>query len=115
MVREGGDSSQLAVAHALAGCHGPTLDGRAGRRGPGGAATQFIREHGCDGIRAGDVVIAEHREAASRGQCVVDKEHMAELWRVTDEQTARPPAGGAAAAGPDVMRADLTRYEEVAG
>lgn len=65
-------------------------------------------------VRAGDVVIAEHREAAARGQCVVDKEHLAELWRVTNEQTARPPAGGTAV-GPDVMRADLGRYEEVNG
>jgi hypothetical protein len=41
-------------------------------------------------IRAGDVVIAEHREAAQSGQCIAAREHIAELWRITDEQIARP-------------------------
>ena len=42
-------------------------------------------------IRAGDAVIAEHREAAEPGQCIADPAHIAELWRFTNEHVRRPP------------------------
>lgn len=65
-------------------------------------------------IRAGDAVIAEHREAAQPGQCIAAREHIAELWRITHEQVARPPRPGLLpAAAPEVQRVDLRIYEEI--
>lgn len=65
-------------------------------------------------IRAGEAVIAEHREAAQPGQCIAAREHIAELWRITHEQVAKPPRP---ARLPDtereVQRVDLRIYEEV--
>jgi transposase len=65
-------------------------------------------------IRAGDTVIAEHREAAEPGQCVADPGHIAELWKFTNEHVRRPPhpAAPLIAAAP-VQRVDLRLYEEV--
>ena len=34
--------------------------------------------------------IAEHPQAARSGQCIVDKEHIAELWRITNEHISAP-------------------------
>jgi hypothetical protein len=65
-------------------------------------------------IRAGDAVIAEHREAALPGQCIAARDHIAELWRITHEQVARPPRPAPLlAAEPEVQRVDLRTYEEV--
>jgi transposase len=65
-------------------------------------------------IRAGEAVIAEHREAAQPGQCIAARDHIAELWRITHEQVAKPPRPGPlAAAAPEVQRVDLRTYEEV--
>lgn len=44
-------------------------------------------------IRSADVVIAEHQEAAASGQCVVNKEHLAELWKLIESQTPKPDDG----------------------
>lgn len=65
-------------------------------------------------VRAGDTVIAEHREAARPGQCVVAREHIEELWKVTAEQV-KPPADPSRSltAGPQVVRVDLRAFEEV--
>lgn len=41
-------------------------------------------------VRADDVVIAEHPKAARAGQSIVHKEHIAELWKITEEQTRLP-------------------------
>lgn len=67
-------------------------------------------------VRSGEAVIAEHREALKAGQAIVAREHLAELWRLTAEQTALP----AAPAGPrwhlrftpDVEQVPLQRFEE---
>lgn len=65
-------------------------------------------------IRAGEVIIAEHREAAQPGQCIVERAHLEELWKVTQEQTPRPSDSGLSLqAAPEVLRADLRCYEEV--
>jgi transposase len=65
-------------------------------------------------IRAGEAIIAEHREAARPGQCIAAREHIAELWRITHEQVARPPRPAAGPlAAPEVQRVDLRAYEEV--
>ena len=45
-------------------------------------------------VKADDLVIAEHRQAKASGQSVVDKDHLAELWRVIDTQTKRPEGPG---------------------
>jgi hypothetical protein len=65
-------------------------------------------------IRCGDLVLAEHRQAARPGQCVVAREHLAELWKVTCEHV-KPPTDRALSltAPPEVVRADLRRFEEV--
>jgi transposase len=41
-------------------------------------------------VRAEDLVIAEHPKAVRAGQCIVDKEHLAELWKITEQQTRVP-------------------------
>lgn len=41
-------------------------------------------------VRAGDTIVAEHRRAERAGQCIVDKEHLAELWRITNERITLP-------------------------
>lgn len=41
-------------------------------------------------VRLDDAIIAEHRQAIGRGMCVVRKEHMAELWKITRRQI-KPP------------------------
>jgi transposase len=68
-------------------------------------------------VRAADVVIAEHRQALKAGQAIVAREHLAELWRLTAEQTAVPaaPAGERwhLLAAAEVERMPLTRFEEV--
>ncbi len=62
-------------------------------------------------IRAGEAIIAEHREAAQTGQCIAAREHIAELWRITDEPVARPPRPARVlATGPEVQRVDLRLY-----
>jgi hypothetical protein len=64
-------------------------------------------------IRTGDVVIAEHREAARPGQCIVAREHLAELWKVTQEHIKPPCDIPMSRVAPDVLRVDLRRFEEV--
>jgi transposase len=80
-------------------------------------AGQGVEVAACGGqivVRAGDTVIAEHRAAARPGQCVVAREHLAELWKVTREQI-KPPSdtGMSLAALPEVLRVDLRHFEEV--
>lgn len=41
-------------------------------------------------VRAGDTIVAEHRQAERPGQCIVEKEHLAELWRITNERLKVP-------------------------
>jgi hypothetical protein len=65
-------------------------------------------------IRAQDTVIAEHRQAAQAGQCLVARPHVEELWKVTHEQTRKPSDSGMSLqAAPEVLRVDLRCYEEV--
>jgi len=64
-------------------------------------------------IRSGDVVIAEHRAAAQPGQCIAAREHIAELWKITDQQIRRPVGAHRPIIAADVQRIDLRLYEEV--
>lgn len=83
-------------------------------------AGQTVAVHAHGGllvVRAGETVIAEHREALKAGQAIVAREHLAELWRLTAEQTALPTTP----AGPrwhlqfatQVEQVPLNRFEEV--
>jgi transposase len=68
----------------------------------------------------GGLIIAEHDRASTSGQCVADKEHIAQLWKATLERS-RPQAKGDPAlrewraTGWDapVDSAPLSSYEEV--
>ena len=65
-------------------------------------------------VRVGDMVVAEHREATRPGQCIVAREHIEELWKITAQQVQPPPgAPRSLAAEPLVRRVDLRSYEEV--
>lgn len=41
-------------------------------------------------VRAGDTIVAEHRKAAQAGQSIVEREHLSELWKLTEVQTRNP-------------------------
>lgn len=65
-------------------------------------------------IRQGDTVIAEHRQAAQSGQCIVEKEHLAELWKITQQQVpVRSEPRWHIDLTPSVEQAPLSRFEEV--
>lgn len=42
-------------------------------------------------VQCADLVIAEHRQALKVGQCLVHKEHLAELWKLTEQQVRPEP------------------------
>ncbi len=84
---------------------------------PPAYAGQSVEVAACGGqivIRTADTVIAEHRQAAQLGQCVVAREHLAELWKITCEQI-KPPSDKpmSLTAAPEVLRLDLRSFEEV--
>jgi transposase len=84
---------------------------------PPAYAGQSVEVAACGGqiiIRTADTVIAEHREAARPGQCIVTREHLAELWKITCEQV-KPPSDKplSLTAPPEVLRMDLRCFEEV--
>jgi hypothetical protein len=65
-------------------------------------------------VRLNDAVVSEQRQATGAGQCIVKREHLAELRKITKQQTAVPEA---ARWHVDFQtRVDtlpLTRFEEV--
>lgn len=66
-------------------------------------------------VWAGDAIIAEHRQALQPGQCIVNKEHLAELWKITEQQI-KPPVERASMRltfQQAVAKTPLSRYEEV--
>jgi hypothetical protein len=84
---------------------------------PPAYAGQAVAVAACGGqilIKAGDTVIAEHKEAARPGQCIVARDHLAELWKLTCEQI-KPPIDIplSQTIHPDVLRVELRQYEEV--
>ena len=65
-------------------------------------------------IRLGDTVIAEHLEATQPGQCIAARDHLAELWKFTNQQIQRPPRSkDPLIDSAPVQRVDLRCYEEV--
>ncbi len=57
-----------------------------------GKKVEVVAEGGQIFVRLNDCVIAEHREASGKGMCVVEKQHLAELWKITEQQI-KPPDG----------------------
>ena len=55
-----------------------------------GKQVQVVADGGQIMVRLDDAIIAEHRESAAKGMCVVQKEHLAELWKITEQQI-KPP------------------------
>lgn len=41
-------------------------------------------------VQLGDTIIAEHHQASRAGQCIVQRDHLAELWKITERQTPMP-------------------------
>jgi len=67
-------------------------------------------------IEAGNAIIAEHKQALRAGQCVTHKEHLAELWKLTQEQTPLPQGHPRwqVSFAQTVQQASLAQFEEVA-
>ena len=87
---------------------------------PPAFAGQSVWVHSAGGalqVRSGDLIIAEHRTALKAGQSIVAREHLAELWRLTEAQTTVPPAKEGCRwhllATPKVDAVPLARFEEV--
>lgn len=55
-----------------------------------GRSVQVAAEGGQIFVRLGDTVIAEHRQAQRPGLCVVEKDHLAQLWKLTQQQVRLP-------------------------
>lgn len=65
-------------------------------------------------ITVGDMVVAEHREAVRPGQSIVDPEHIAELWKITNEHVVAPPKRSwEVRFRESVETMPLSRFEEV--
>jgi transposase len=41
-------------------------------------------------VTVDDAIVAEHRQAERPGQCIVERDHLAELWKITNERIALP-------------------------
>lgn len=67
-------------------------------------------------IQRGDTIIAEHHQAVRPGQCITDKEHLAELWKLTQAQTPLPQNHPRWQVDFEehVQQASLAQFEEVA-
>jgi hypothetical protein len=65
-------------------------------------------------VRQGDVIVAEHRQATAAGQSIVQRDHLAELWKITERQVPVPtgPRWHVDFA-PTVQTTPLSSYEEV--
>lgn len=68
-------------------------------------------------VRSDDLIIAEHRAALKAGQCIVDKDPLAQQWKLTEQQVAVPTTPGGERwhllCDPCVEAMPLTRFEEV--
>lgn len=55
-----------------------------------GQRVQVAAEGGQILVRVGELVIAEHREASGKGQCIASEEHLAEAWKLSQQQVRVP-------------------------
>jgi transposase len=51
---------------------------------------ELTSEGGSVLIRSGDVIVAEHQPASRRGESVMDRKHLAELWKLAMQRTPVP-------------------------
>jgi hypothetical protein len=68
-------------------------------------------------VRAGELIVAEHRRALQPGSCVVQPEHVAAFWKLClPPGQEAPPAGSAwqVQFQDGVVRRPLSDYEEAA-
>jgi transposase len=82
-----------------------------------GKVVRVAAECGQIFIRSGDLIIAEHQQAGRPGQCIVDKEHLAELWKLSVKQAPLPeqrPALCRISFEQTVQQTPLALYEEAA-
>jgi transposase len=80
-----------------------------------GQSVEVVAEGGQIHIRLHDTIIAEHQEATGKGQCVVQPEHLAELWKITEQQIKPPDDAPRWSVTFDqaVATTPLARFEEV--
>lgn len=65
-------------------------------------------------VRSRDLIVAEHAEAPSRGACVADPKHLADLWRVSVARAQEPPPSWRMTFDQAVATTPLSVFEEVA-
>lgn len=66
-------------------------------------------------IRSKELIIAEHKQALKPGQSIVDKDHLAELWKLTSQQI-KPPENSPrwnVCFDQNVEQVELSTFEEV--
>jgi transposase len=67
-------------------------------------------------IRSGDLIIAEHPQAPTPGACMVQREHVDELWKLSLKRTTPPPSPTWTIALREAVESTpLSYYEEVVG
>lgn len=66
-------------------------------------------------IRSGDLIVAEHDEAAQPGSCVAAKEHLAELWKLSLASTQGPLPNWQMNFRQDVAATPLCAYDIATG
>lgn len=66
-------------------------------------------------IIAKDAIIAQHRKAEHTGQCIVQSEHIAEVWKITNERVPKPDGAPRwhLTFDQSVATTPLTTFEEV--
>jgi transposase len=55
-----------------------------------GQSVEVLAADGAIRVRLGDAIIAEHPKATKSGQCITNREHIAELWRLTADRVPVP-------------------------
>lgn len=79
-----------------------------------GEVVQVTAAGGMIHVRSGDSIVAEHQQAVRPGQSIMDRDHIAEVWKLVNEQT-RLPDGRCfhPIQRPEVQRVPLSVFEEV--
>ncbi len=81
-----------------------------------GKKVQVTAQGGQIIVRSDDLIIAEHDTATETGQCIAEPQHMAELWKITQQQTQipNPTPPWQVTFNQTVEQVPLTCFEEVA-
>lgn len=79
-----------------------------------GKTVEVTAQGGMIIINCLDIVVAEHRQALKPGQCIVNKDHIAELWKLTEQQV-KPPSKTPwnVTFQPSVQQTPLAIFEEI--